>query len=101
MRSQPTLPPGARCPPWSRPGEAARLFSRGITVRSCVPVAVVVGCLLSAVNEGVLIATGRAGWLTWVRVAVNFVVPFLVSSYGYLNAARVPGPRHGEGAAAG
>jgi hypothetical protein len=57
-----------------------------------VPVAVVVGCVLSAINEGVRIAAGHAGWPTWVQVGFNFVVPFLVSSYGYLAAARVPGP---------
>jgi len=55
---------GARCPPWSRPGQAARLFIRGSTVRPCVPVAAVVGCVLSAINEGVAVATGRTGWLT-------------------------------------
>lgn len=52
---------GARCPPWSRPAEAARLFLRGNTVRPCVPVAAVVGCVLSAINEGAAVATGRAG----------------------------------------
>jgi hypothetical protein len=81
---------GARCPPWSQPADAARLFLRGITVRPCVPVAAVVGCVLSAINEGVAVGTGRAGWLTWVQIGLNFVVPFLVSSYGYLAAARVP-----------
>ena len=68
-------------------------------MRACVPVAAVVGCVLSAINEGAQIATGSAGWLTWLRVGLNFVVPFLVSSYGYLTAARVPrlhpGPRTG------
>jgi len=74
----------ARCPPWSRPGEAARLFARGVTVRRCVPVAAVVGCVPSAINEGARIAAGHAGWPTWVQVGLNSVVPFLVSSYGYL-----------------
>ena len=78
-----------RCPPWSRPAEAVRLFARGTTVRACAPVAAVVGCVLSAINEGTQIAAGNAGWQTWVRVGLNFVVPFLVSSYGYLIAARV------------
>ncbi len=86
------MTPGARCPPWSRPGEAARLLARGVTVRPCVPVAAVVGCVLSAINEGAPVAAGRAGWLTWVQIGLNFVVPFLVSSYGYLAAARVPRP---------
>jgi hypothetical protein len=80
---------GGRCPSWSKPAAAARLFLRGITVRPCVPVALVVGCVLSAINEGGVVVTGRAGWLTWVQIGLNFVVPFLVSSYGYLAAARV------------
>lgn len=97
MRAQATpAASGGRCPPWSRPGEAVRLLARGITVRACVPVAVVVGCVLSAINEGAQIAAGTAGWATWVRVGLNFVVPFLVSSYGYLTAARVPGPHPGR-----
>jgi hypothetical protein len=69
-------------------------------VRACVPVAAVVGCVLSAINEGAQIAAGSAGWLTWLRVGLNFVVPFLVSSYGYLTAARVPRPPPGHGASA-
>ncbi len=80
----------ARCPPWSRLGEAARLFAHGATLRAALPVAAVVGCVLSAINEGARIAVGGAGWPTWVQVGLNFVVPFLVSSCGYLAAARVP-----------
>ena len=79
-----------RCPPWSRPREAIRLFARGATLRPCLPVAAVVGCVLSAINEGPRIAAGHVGWPTWVQVGLNFVVPFLVSSYGYLAAARMP-----------
>jgi len=91
MRTRVVLATSRRgCPAWSRPGDAARLFVRGITVRPCVPVAAVVGCVLSAINEGTQIAAGQAGWPTWVRVGLNFVVPFLVASYGYLTAARVP-----------
>ena len=46
----------------------------------------------SAINEGAEIAAGSAGWLTWARVGLNFVVPFLVASYGYLTSARAPRP---------
>jgi hypothetical protein len=93
MRPRALMTSGTRCPPWSRPGEAARLLARGVTVRPCVPVAAVVGCVLSAINEGATVTTGRTGWLTWVQIGLNFAVPFLVSSYGYLAAARVPRPR--------
>jgi hypothetical protein len=66
-------------------------FARGTTLRSCLPVAAVVGCVLSGINEGAQIASGHVGWSAWVRVGLNFVVPFLVSSYGYLTAARTAG----------
>jgi hypothetical protein len=51
----------------------------------------VVGCVLSAINEGARIVAGHARWTTWVQVGLNFVVPFLVSSYGCLAASRVRG----------
>lgn len=91
--------PAARVPHWSRPGEAIRLFAHGITVRPSIPVAAVVGCVLSAINEGTAITAGRTGWLTWVRIGLNFLVPFLVASYGYLASARVPVEHAGNGTA--
>lgn len=80
---------GVGCPPWSRWREAVWLLARGVTVRHCVPVALVVGFVLSAINQGTVIGGGDASWGTWVRVASNFVVPFLVSSYGFLCSGRV------------
>ena len=75
-------------PKRSGAAEMIVLFARGTTLRSCLPVAAVVGCVLSAINEGARIASGHVGWTTGVQVALNFLVPFLVSSYGYLSAAR-------------
>jgi hypothetical protein len=92
MRSHTTpAAPGGRRPPRSRPGEMIALFARGTTLRPCLPVAAVVGCVLSAINEGARIATGHAGWPTWVQVGLNFLVPFLVSGYGYLTAQTASG----------
>jgi hypothetical protein len=87
MRSHtPSAATGARRPPRHRLGEMIVLFARGTTLRPCLPVTAVVGCVLSAINEGTRIATGHAGWPTWVQVGLNFLVPFLVSRYGYLTA---------------
>jgi len=83
--------PRPRRPPRSRPSEMIALFARGTTLRPCLPVAAVVGCVLSAINEGAKIATGHTGWPTWVQVGLNFLVPFLVSSYGYLTAQTASG----------
>lgn len=75
---------------WSRPGEALRLFLRGHTARTAGPVAAVVGTVLSAVNQGHLVLGGDAGAGTWIRVGINYVIPFCVASVGYLSARRVP-----------
>jgi hypothetical protein len=91
VRSQtPPAATGARRPAQSRPVQMIAEFARGTTLRPCLPVAAVVGCVLSAINEGVRIATGHAGWPTWIQVGLNFLVPFLVSSYGYLSAQTAP-----------
>lgn len=74
---------------WSRPREAVELFLRGRTVRTAVPVAVSVGTVLSLVNQGEVLLDDDAGTGTWIRIGVNFVVPFLVASYGFLSARRV------------
>lgn len=75
---------------WSRPAQAMDLFVRGHTLRTAVPMAAIVGTVLSAVNQGAVIAEGTAGPTVWVSVAVNYLVPFLVSSIGYLSARRIP-----------
>jgi hypothetical protein len=86
MRSHPTSAAPKMRRPRSRAGEMIAMFARGTTLRPCLPVAAVIGCVLSAINEGARIATGHTGWPTWVQVGLNFLVPFLVSSYGYLTA---------------
>ena len=73
---------------WNRPSEAVALFLRGHTVRTASPVAAVVGTLLSAVNQGAVVVGGDATIGTWLRIAFNYVVPFVVASIGYLSARR-------------
>ncbi|MGI9004322.1 MAG: nitrate/nitrite transporter NrtS [Pseudonocardia sp.] len=74
---------------WSRPGEAVMLFVRGCTARTAAPVAAVVGTILSVVNQGHLVLDGDADTATWIRVAINYAVPFCVASFGFLSARRV------------
>lgn len=81
---------------WRRPGEALRLLVTGRTVRPAAPVAAVVGTVLSAVNQGAEMTGGRMTWASGVRIAVNYLVPFCVASYGYLGAWRTPGPEPEE-----
>ena len=55
-------------------------------LRRTVPIAVVVGIILTLINQGSVIADGHATAATWVRCALNFVVPFLVSNAGLVSA---------------
>lgn len=61
----------------------------GVTARTAIPVALVVGTVLSAVNQGVAVAGGDATPAVWLRVGFNYVVPFVVSSTGFLGAGRL------------
>jgi len=70
--------------PWSSPREACVLVARGYTLRTGVVVASVVGTVLSSVNEGTVIASGHLEASTCLRVATNYIVPFVVASVGYL-----------------
>jgi hypothetical protein len=75
-------------PTWSTPAQAAGLVLRGATARTAGPIAVVVGTVLSLVNEGPALASGHAGLGVWVRICVNLAIPFLVASFGYLAPLR-------------
>lgn len=83
------VPSRARDVTWSRPGQAVGLFLRGRTAGTAAPTAAVVGTVLSSVNQGHVIVGGHATGLTWVQVAVNYAVPYVVASVGYLSARRV------------
>jgi hypothetical protein len=70
---------------WESYGDAVRLFARGVTVRTASRIALVVGTWLSVMNQGRPIADGSA---PWVKIALNYLTPFLVASLGYLAARR-------------
>ena len=65
------------------------MFVRGATARTAGFTALVVGTVLSLVNQGAVIADGHSDGGTWVRVAVNYAVPFCVASVGFISARRV------------
>ncbi|MFD5322288.1 nitrate/nitrite transporter NrtS [Streptomyces sp. NPDC127092] len=65
----------------------ATVFSAASLSR-CVPIALLVGTLLSLVNQGAVIASGDATAATWLRVLFNYLVPFCVSSAGFFSCRR-------------
>jgi hypothetical protein len=57
-------------------------------LRRTLTIALVVGCILSIINQGDVIVHGDATGGTLIKVCLNFVVPFLVSNLGVLTGAR-------------
>jgi hypothetical protein len=58
------------------------------SVGRCVRVALIVGTLLSLINQGAVVFGGHATDVTWLRVASNYAMPFLVSSIGFYLSQR-------------
>ena len=63
------------------------MFSRP-SLRRCIPVALIVGTVLSLINQGSVLLGGDATYVTWLRVAANYVMPFVVSSVGFYLSQR-------------
>ena len=82
-------------PTWSTWPECCRLLVTGATFHTSIRVALVVGTILSVVNQVTVMVGGDATTATWVRVAFNYLVPDAVSGSGYLAPFRVE--RSGDG----
>ncbi len=68
----------------TRLGRALSVCSEPRTLGRTCRIAAVVGLVLSSVNQGDVIVEGRATSATALKVALNFVVPFVVSNLGVL-----------------
>ncbi len=55
----------------------------GKSLKTALPVALLIGTILSSVNEGQDIIDLKIGFATVVRIFVNYLIPYLVSSYGF------------------
>lgn len=63
-------------------------IATGRTRRAAVPVALVVGTLLVALNEGAVIIDGHIDAAVIWRAVLDYIVPYVVSSVGYLKAVQ-------------
>jgi hypothetical protein len=57
-------------------------------LRRTIRIALVVGTILTLINQADVIVRGNATGLTVVKVCLNFVVPFIVSNLGVLTGSR-------------
>ena len=66
--------------------DAARQTLTGASLRRSIVVAVVVGTALNLINQGPEMLSGK--WPVVWKLALTYVVPFLVASYGSYAAFR-------------
>lgn len=59
-------------------------------LRRTVTTALIVGLVLTAINQGGVLLAGHAGTATYVRCVLNFIVPFVVSNVGLLSGRPRP-----------
>lgn len=55
---------------------------RPAVARKCATIAVSVGTLLSLVNQWEALSAPPVATVTWVRIAANYLIPFIVSNLG-------------------
>jgi hypothetical protein len=60
-------------------------------VRTSLQTALVVGTILTVINQGDLLFHGALSGVVLVKMALTYCVPYLVSTYGALMASRVDG----------
>jgi len=77
-----------------RPGRVRQAYETCIRpehLRSTVRIALVVGLILTLINQADVILGGDATGLTWIKVGLNFCVPFVVSNLGLLAGQHADG----------
>lgn len=61
-----------------------RLATTGGVPRRSLVIALVVGTILNLINQGDALVSGAAP--SWPKIALTYIVPYLVSTYGAVTA---------------
>lgn len=72
----------------ARAHHAVAFCAQSRNLRRTVRIALVVGVVLSAINQSGALLSGHISTATWIRIGLNFVVPFIVSNAGLLSGRR-------------
>jgi hypothetical protein len=75
------------------PSEALRICFRREHLRRTLRIALVVGTILTLINQLDVILKGDAVTLTWIKAGLNYCVPFIVSNLGLLAGKRADAER--------
>lgn len=68
--------------------DALAYVARPEHLRSTLRIALVVGVVLTLINQADVILAGDATAATWLKCGLNFLVPFVVANLGLLTGAR-------------
>jgi hypothetical protein len=70
------------------PRQALGICVRREHLRRTVKIALVVGTILTLINQADVIIRGDATGVTWIKAGLNYCVPFIVSNLGLLAGKR-------------
>lgn len=70
------------------PRMALSICFRREHLRRTIRIALVVGTILTLINQLDVIVNGDATTLTWIKAGLNYCVPFIVSNLGLLAGKR-------------
>ena len=76
-------------PTWSRWPDAVRVVLHPPHLRKSVAIALIVGTVLFGINQLDVVLRGEATTVVWIKSAVTYLVPFVVSNAGILVASHV------------
>jgi len=75
-------------PMWTVPREIPAVVLAPQHLRRTAAVAIVVGTVFFVMNQLGVVAAGHATGLDWLKAALTYLTPLLVSNYGLLSATR-------------
>ncbi len=84
-----------------RLSEALRIVLLREHLRRTLGIALIVGTILTLINQADVIVGGEGSVVTAVKVALNYCVPFIVSNLGLLAGKRAEAEREAVGLAGG
>ena len=76
--------------------EALQIVFRREHLRKTLKIALIVGCVLTTINQLDVFLRGDATAVTFVKTGLNFCVPFVVSNLGLLAGKRAEAEGEGK-----
>lgn len=80
-------------PTWSTRDEAWAVLTHRPHVRRTITIALTVGSIFFALNQLGIVLAGKATVIVWLKAALTYFTPLVVSNIGILSATRRPAER--------